>query len=203
MPKVGPIRPCRIGISAIDITVLGSSSHDTAASSVAPTSTNNTRGPTSPVATCAIQATAIAVTGAIPPPRGTGCRCEERWFGEAVRQGPSLPFGYSEWGQALLAKGDVGRAIAKLSLAHDKGPHFADPLEMWGEALAAKGEPGNALEKFVEADRYAPNWGRLHLKWGEALAKFGDGDGAKTQFAIARGLELTAAERAELRGAKP
>jgi len=53
----------------------------------------------------------------------------ERWFAEAMRQGPSLPFAYADWGQLLLARGDPDGAIAELELAQEKGPHFADPLE--------------------------------------------------------------------------
>jgi hypothetical protein len=55
-----------------------------------------------------------------------------------------------------------------------------------------------ALAKFRDANEYAPNWGRLHLKWGEAALYAGDKDSAKKQFAIAAGLDLTAAEKQEL-----
>jgi tetratricopeptide (TPR) repeat protein len=69
----------------------------------------------------------------------------------------------------LLRKGNYDAAIAKFTLANQKGPHFADPLEMWGEALMRKNRSDLALANFAEANKYAPNWGRLHLKWGEAL----------------------------------
>jgi len=120
------------------------------------------------------------------------------WCARAADYAPSLPLYSSFWGRVLLKKGDYDGAIVKLAQAHKLGPKFADPLEMWGEALTAKGKAGAALDKFEEANRYAPNWGRLHLKWGEALARSGDKDGAKKQFAIARGLALTKEERAEL-----
>jgi tetratricopeptide (TPR) repeat protein len=38
----------------------------------------------------------------------------DRWFAEAVRQGPSIPHAPTLWGGALLAKGDADGAIAKL-----------------------------------------------------------------------------------------
>ena len=98
----------------------------------------------------------------------------------------------------LLAKGDTDGAIAKLEVAHEKGPNFADPLEYWGEALLAKHQPDQAIEKFHDANEHAPNWGRLHLKWGEALLWSGDKDGARKQFAIARSLDLTAKDRSQL-----
>jgi predicted Zn-dependent protease len=120
------------------------------------------------------------------------------WFTRAVKDAPSTPFPYSDWGQMLLEKGDPDAAIEKLKLANQKGPRFADPLEMWGEALMAKNRSDLAVAKFAEADKYAPNWGRLHLKWGEALFYAGRKDEAKKQFAAAQKLELPATEMAEL-----
>ena len=120
------------------------------------------------------------------------------WFDIAVREAPSIPFAYTDWGAMLLAQGDVNGAIAKFALANQKGPHFADPLEMWGEALIAKNRSDLALAKFEEADKCAPNWGRLHLKWGEALLYAGRKDEARKQFAIATHLDLSAADKAAL-----
>jgi hypothetical protein len=62
----------------------------------------------------------------------------------------------------------------------------------------AKKQPDQALDKFAEAEKYAPNWGRLHLKWGEALGFSGKKDEAQKQYATAAGLDLTAADKAEL-----
>jgi len=85
-----------------------------------------------------------------------------------------------------LARGKPDEAIAQFTLANQKGPHFADPLEGWGEALMAKNQSHLALEKFAEAEKYAPNWDRLHLKWGEALAHSGNKDEAAKQFELAK-----------------
>jgi hypothetical protein len=120
------------------------------------------------------------------------------WYAMVSARDPSIPFPDSEWGEMLLAKGDAAGAIAKFKSAHEKGPHFADPLEGWGEALMAQNRSDLALAKFAEADQDAPHWGRLHLKWGEALVYAGKKDEAKKQFAIAAGLDLSPAERAEL-----
>jgi tetratricopeptide (TPR) repeat protein len=120
------------------------------------------------------------------------------WFARAAAAGPSLPFGESEWGQALLERGQPDAAITQFTIANQKGPHFADPLEGWGEALMAKNESHLALAKFAEAEKYAPNWGRLHLKWGEALVYAGRKDEAKAQFARAAQLDLTLSEKTEL-----
>jgi tetratricopeptide (TPR) repeat protein len=124
-------------------------------------------------------------------------RGAQYWFEQAVKQAPSLPFAYGDWGAMLMAGGDPGAAIAKFAIAHEKGPRFADPLELWGEALVLKDRSDLALAKFQEAATYAPNWGRLHLKWGEALWWAGRKDEAKKQFAIASGFDLRPAEKAE------
>ena len=122
----------------------------------------------------------------------------ESWFALVSARSIHVPFPDTDWGQMLLAKGDLDGAIARFAIAHAKGPHFADPLEMWGEALIAKNRSDLALAKFDEANRYAPHWGRLHLKWGEALLWSGDKDGARKQFAIAASLFLTPSEQTEL-----
>jgi tetratricopeptide (TPR) repeat protein len=85
----------------------------------------------------------------------------ERWFAEAVRQAPSLPLAFNEWGEMRLAKGDFDGAIAKFETAHQKTPHFADALKGWGDALARQGHANKALAKYDEALQYAPNWKEL------------------------------------------
>jgi tetratricopeptide (TPR) repeat protein len=97
-----------------------------------------------------------------------------------------------------MTRGDLDGAIAKFTIANQKGPHFADPLEMWGEALIARNRSDLALAKFEEANKYAPNWGRLHLKWGEALLWSGDKADAQKQFTEASHLDLTSSEKSEL-----
>ena len=85
----------------------------------------------------------------------------DHWFAEGVRQAPDLPMAYTEWGQALLARGDLAGAARELSLAHDKGPHFADALKIWGDVLVKQGHPDQALSKYDEALKYAPEWASL------------------------------------------
>jgi tetratricopeptide (TPR) repeat protein len=94
----------------------------------------------------------------------------ERWFAEAVRQAPSIPFAYSEWGNMELSKGDTKSALTKFAGAHLHGPHFADPLKGWGDALARQGQWSSALAKYDEALQYAPNWKELKAA-REAAAK--------------------------------
>jgi len=85
----------------------------------------------------------------------------ERWFAEAIRQAPSLPFAYAERGEMRLARTDVAAAIADFTVAHRRSPHFADPLEGWGDALARQGHRRDALAKYDEALKYAPAWPQL------------------------------------------
>ncbi len=120
------------------------------------------------------------------------------WFARAIDGQKSIPFAYSYWGQALVDRGDYDGAIAKFTIANQKGPKFADPMEMWGEALMAKNQSHLALAKFTEAEKYAPSWGRLHMKWGEALGYAGKKDEAKEQLARAAQLDLTPTDKAEL-----
>ncbi|HWE05834.1 MAG TPA: hypothetical protein VG274_03945 [Rhizomicrobium sp.] len=120
------------------------------------------------------------------------------WFARAAAVAPSPPFAYADWAATLLRKGDADAAIAMLKVAHERGPHFADPLEMWGEALMAKNRSDFALAKFGEANKYAPSWGRLHLKWGEALFYTDMKDEAQKQFVIASHLDLSQGDSASL-----
>jgi len=119
------------------------------------------------------------------------------WFARAVVAAPSVPFAYDDWGGMLLARGDADAAIAKFTLAAEKGPHFADPLELWGEALMARNRSDLALAKFTKAEKYAPKWGRLHLKWAEALGYAGHKDQARAQYQIASTLDLSASDKSE------
>ena len=122
----------------------------------------------------------------------------DRWYAEADRLAPSIPFADNEWAQVLLAEGDVEGAIAKATEAHRRSPHFADPLELWSEALLQRRDLAGAVAKFAEADNYAPRWGRNHMMWGEALMLQGRYRDARAQYEAARGLDLTTPERAAL-----
>jgi tetratricopeptide (TPR) repeat protein len=85
----------------------------------------------------------------------------DRWFAEAVRQAPSIPFAFAEWGEVLAARGNFGAAIETFRLAHEKGAHWADPLKSWGDALAQQGDWAGAVAKYQEALKFAPAWAEL------------------------------------------
>jgi tetratricopeptide (TPR) repeat protein len=147
--------------------------------------------------TASDNATAVRIRAMIAEVKGEHARADW-WFARSEAQTPSIPLTDLWWGQALLKRGQPDAAIEKFTLASQKGPKFADPLEGWGEALMAKNQSHLALAKFEEADKYAPNWGRLHLKWGEALGYIGRKDEARAEYQKASTLDLTSADKAEL-----
>lgn len=122
----------------------------------------------------------------------------DRWFTEAVRQAPSLPFAYADWGADRLKRNDTEGAMALLQKAHEAGPHFADPLELMGEALMRKGDLRNAIAKFSQAEEAAPRWGRNQLRWSQALQRIGHDHEAATHLEKAGNLSLSPSDRAEL-----
>ena len=54
-------------------------------------------------------------------------------------------------GVALAKHGDLDGAAAKFKDAHQRGPHWADPLKAWGDVLVQQSKPKEAL-------KYAPSW---------------------------------------------
>ena len=94
----------------------------------------------------------------------------EHAFAEAVRQAPSIPRAYKDWGDLLVLQGDAAGAIARYTEANKRGSHWADPLKAWGDVLVKQGKTKEALAKYDEALKYAPNWKQLH-EAREATAK--------------------------------
>jgi tetratricopeptide (TPR) repeat protein len=92
----------------------------------------------------------------------------QKAYAAAVALAPDLPAGYYSWGLALARHGDVTGAVSKLRDAHQKGPHWADPLKAWGDVLVGQGRAKEALVKYDEALEYAPNW--VALKEARAVA---------------------------------
>ena len=91
-----------------------------------------------------------------------GARVEaDRWFAQAVRLGPSLPFAQDAWAKAAFARGDLAGAIRLAKAAHAKGPKFADPLKTWGDALMAQGKTREAARRYDQALALAPAWADL------------------------------------------
>jgi len=100
-----------------------------------------------------------------------GDRAEaERWFAEAIKEGPSLPQAYVERGIAHLGWDDSAGALADAEHATRLSPHHADAWKLWGDALARENRWKLALDKYDEALKYASNWRQLK-EAREAAAK--------------------------------
>jgi len=82
-------------------------------------------------------------------------------YGAAVALARNLPAAYYSWGLALLRHGDLAAAEEKLGNAHERGPHWADPLKGWGDLLMTQGRAREAIAKYDEALKYAPHWTTL------------------------------------------
>jgi tetratricopeptide (TPR) repeat protein len=85
----------------------------------------------------------------------------QKAYADAVALAPDLPGAYYSWGVALARHEDLDGAAAKLKLANQKGPHWADPLKIWGDVLAKQDKTKEALAKYDEALKFAPNWKQL------------------------------------------
>ena len=88
-------------------------------------------------------------------------RAADAWFATVAARSPSIPFAYADWGEALLARGDLDGAIDKFRRANAISPHFADPLKGWGDALARQGRWSEAAAKYNEGLTNAPAWQAL------------------------------------------
>lgn len=85
----------------------------------------------------------------------------DRWFKEAVRQAPSVPFAYTEWGDALLGRGDAAQALQKFEAAIRVAPRDADAFKGAGDALARLGRRAEAMSRYKAALSLAPAWPEL------------------------------------------
>jgi tetratricopeptide (TPR) repeat protein len=94
----------------------------------------------------------------------------EQTYAAGVARTPSLPHVYFSWGKALLGHQQYPAAMEKLAAAHERGPHWADPLKAWGDVLVKQGNIKDALAKYDEVLKYAPNWKELK-EVRDALAK--------------------------------
>jgi tetratricopeptide (TPR) repeat protein len=97
----------------------------------------------------------------------------DRWFAEAAQEAPSMPWAFSAWTEALLARGDAAGAASKAEQANTLSPHFADPLKLWGDALVRQGKPKDALTKYDEALKYTPTWAALRQARDAAAKQVG------------------------------
>ncbi len=124
----------------------------------------------------------------------------DRFFALSTRLAPSMPQGWSAWGQASAARDDIPGAIALYRRAQKAGPGWADPLKFEGDALLRQGKTAEAVKRYALAGERAPKWGALQLAWGDALDKTGRKDEAVARWRAALGCEMSAADRAAVKG---
>jgi tetratricopeptide (TPR) repeat protein len=126
----------------------------------------------------------------------------DAWFARAQRMAPHAFTSWSYKARAQLERGELDGAIATVRQGLPIGPRYAE-FQFWlGEALRRQGKSAEALTHFEDAAKLAPRWGRLNLKWAEALAALGRMAEARAHLASARGMDLTASDRAELAALK-
>jgi tetratricopeptide (TPR) repeat protein len=94
----------------------------------------------------------------------------------------------TNWGNALVAKGDLANAMGKLveakddwakaiqkfTLATELDPENAAAYNSWGIALGRTGDLDEAIEKFILATERNPKYADAYYNWGIALDKTGD-----------------------------
>ena len=83
------------------------------------------------------------------------------WYQKSIRLAPSLPAGYYALGAGLARHGDLNGALTQYGLAHDRGPHWAEPLKGRADVLAQQGRNTEALTAYDEALQRAPHWQAL------------------------------------------
>jgi tetratricopeptide (TPR) repeat protein len=125
-------------------------------------------------------------------------RAAEHWWREAMRIGPSIPMGYEALGRSRLEAGDAAGALTLFRTAQEKGPRWADPVKGEADALVRLGRTREALRRYAAAAERAPRWGALHLAWARALEAEGRSAEARETYAAAAGMDLSAADRAEV-----
>lgn len=104
----------------------------------------------------------------------------QRWFAEAVRQGPRLAPAYLDWARLLAHHRRFGGAEARFAKAAALAPNWAEPAKYWGDALAAQGKRSAAIGKYDAALKLAPKWRELRLARSRAAGAT-NGAGAVTQ----------------------
>ncbi|HEX8839436.1 MAG TPA: tetratricopeptide repeat protein, partial [Sphingomicrobium sp.] len=85
----------------------------------------------------------------------------QRWYAQAVRQGPRLARAYVDWARLLASQRRFAGAERRYARAAELAPNWADPHRYWGDALAAQGKRKAALTHYDAALKLAPRWAEL------------------------------------------
>lgn len=123
----------------------------------------------------------------------------DRWFARATALGPRLPFAYSDWGEALLRRGEAASALHRFEQALAQAPDYADAHKGRGDALYRLGRFVEAEQSYGEAARRAPRWGGLHMAWAQSLWRLGRRGEARAKLTAARTMDLNRQDAVRLR----
>jgi tetratricopeptide (TPR) repeat protein len=85
-------------------------------------------------------------------------------------------------GAALIASGQLDRALAYLQSAARTSPEYSDAHYNLGNMLASAGDFPRAAEQFATAVRLKPDDADAHVNLGPALAELGRFPEAEAQF---------------------
>jgi len=117
-------------------------------------------------------------------------RTADRLFARRVQLSAPGPFAFSAWGEAKLARGDIGGALALFRNAQRDGPRWADAFKLEGDALMQQGKAREAAAAYREAIERAPKWSAAHLGLSKAL--LAAGRARESQEALVAGERLVA-----------
>lgn len=95
----------------------------------------------------------------------------ERWFAEAIRQNPLIPFAYADRGRTRYDRGEIAGALSDAETATRLGPRYADALKLLGDARARQGRWAEAQATYDAALAEAPAWTALKQARNAASAR--------------------------------
>lgn len=79
-------------------------------------------------------------------------------FANAIRQAPSLPFAYTDWAAAKLARRDATNALKLISAALTRSPNYPEANMLKGDVEMALGDKPAAIVAYRHALQLAPAW---------------------------------------------
>ena len=113
------------------------------------------------------------------------------WYRRAIAADEEDRFAiaYTNWGNALRAKGDPDGAIVEYMRAIELDPESAFAYSNWGNALSDRGDLDGAIEKHARAAGLDPESAFAYSNWGNALYNNGDLDRAIEKYMRATELD--------------
>ena len=85
-------------------------------------------------------------------------------FANAIHQAPSLPFAYTDWAAAKLARYDVAGALRLADAALIRSPNYPEASALKGDIETALGNRSAALAAYRRARTLAPAWNIVQNK---------------------------------------